>query len=407
MGSTGGPPTGRERRGDPEADPEHGRGTHSGPERGHGHGHGHGTHSEPERGRGTHADPERGPGPDTRGQGTDAGPERRNGTDAAGVVVLVGCAVWSLVSAAGRDGRPEGVLLAVFAVTAGYACGRISGSLLPVGGFVVTASGALAVAVASHDGVVPGAAAGAVTPLGQTGAVAALLVLGTGAACCAASAARTASGRTASHLFALAVACSALALASVPAFAACVTVMLCSLAAALIRRRTAVLTALALTTGLVAGATWAVAEDALPSGLATSVEAPLTVHRVELWRDAVTLARQEPVRGVGPARFGRLSPTSVQSPASGNKPHSAPLQQAAEQGVVGVALLAAVFGWILYGLRRSPRPAPVTLSAAAALTAVAVLACVGNVLSFAPVTTGAALLAGLATARTTREGQDL
>jgi O-antigen ligase len=313
--------------------------------------------------------------------------------------------VWSLVSAAGRDGRPEGVLLAVFAVTAGYACGRISGSLLPVGGFVVTASGALAVAVASHDGVVPGATAGAATPLGQTGAVAALLVLGTGAACCAASAARTACGRTASRLFALAVACSALA--SVPAFAACVTVMLCSLAAALIRRRTAVLTALALTTGLVAGATWAVAEDALPSGLATSVEAPLTVHRVELWRDAVTLARQEPVRGVGPARFGRLSPTSVQSPASGNKPHSAPLQQAAEQGVVGVALLAAVFGWILYGLRRSPRPAPVTLSAAAALTAVAVLACVGNVLSFAPVTTGAALLAGLATARTTREGQDL
>jgi hypothetical protein len=49
----------------------------------------------------------------------------------------------------------------------------------------------------------------------------------------------------------------------------------------------------------------------------------------------------------------------------------------------------------------------VALSAAAALTAVAVLACVGNVLSFAPVTTGAALLAGLATARPPREGHDL
>ncbi|GGT24638.1 hypothetical protein GCM10010271_30060 [Streptomyces kurssanovii] len=315
--------------------------------------------------------------------------------------------MWSLVSAAGREGRPEGVLLAVFAVTAGYACGRISGSLLPVGGFAMTAAGAAAVAVASHDGVVPGAAAGAVTPMGQTGAVAALLVLGTGAACCAASAARTAGGRTASRLFASVVACSALVLASVPAFAACLTVLLCSLAAARIRRRTAVLAALALATGLVAGTTWAVAEDALPSGLAASVEAPLTEHRVALWRDAVTLAEQEPVLGVGPARFGRLSPASVRSPASGSKPHSAPLQQAAEQGVVGVALLAAVFGWILMGLGRSPRPAPVALSAAAALTAVAVLACVGNVLSFAPVTTGAALLAGLATARAPREGHDL
>lgn len=48
-----------------------------------------------------------------------------------GTVVLTGCAVWSLVGAAGRDGRPEGVLLAGFAVTAGYACGWISRSLLP------------------------------------------------------------------------------------------------------------------------------------------------------------------------------------------------------------------------------------------------------------------------------------
>jgi hypothetical protein len=390
MGSTGGPPTGRERRSDPETGRERGEG--SDPDR--------------ERGDGAHSHPERGSRPG-RGQSADAGRERRGGTDAAGVVVLVGCAAWSLVSAAGREGRPEGVLLAVFAVTAGYACGRISGSLLPVAGFVVTAAGAVAVAVTSHDGVVPGAAAGAVTPLGQAGAVAALLVLGTGAACCAASAARTAGGRTASRLFASAVACSALVLASVPAFAVCVAVLLSSLAAARLRRRTAVLAALALVTGLVAGTTWAVAENALPSGLATSVEASLTEHRVALWRDAVTLAEQDPVHGVGPARFGRLSPTSVQSPASGSKPHSAPLQQAAEQGVVGVALLAAVFGWVLYGLGRSPRPAPVALSAAGALTAVAVLACVGNVLSFAPVTTGAALLAGLATARPPREGHDL
>ncbi|MFD1665021.1 hypothetical protein ACFSJI_06635, partial [Streptomyces calvus] len=50
----------------------------------------------------------------------------------AGVVVLGACAAWSLITAAAGDGRPEGVLLAVLAVAAGYAAGRIGGALLPV-----------------------------------------------------------------------------------------------------------------------------------------------------------------------------------------------------------------------------------------------------------------------------------
>ncbi|URN13831.1 hypothetical protein LUW77_27995 [Streptomyces radiopugnans] len=52
--------------------------------------------------------------------------------DVAGAAVLGCCAGWVLLCAAGRDARPEGVLLAVLAVAAGYACGRIGGSLLPV-----------------------------------------------------------------------------------------------------------------------------------------------------------------------------------------------------------------------------------------------------------------------------------
>ncbi|MCT7356924.1 hypothetical protein N4P33_33000, partial [Streptomyces sp. 15-116A] len=58
--------------------------------------------------------------------------ERRSGLDAAGVVVLGACAAWPLITAAARDGRPEGMLLAVLAVAAGYAAGRIGGTLLPV-----------------------------------------------------------------------------------------------------------------------------------------------------------------------------------------------------------------------------------------------------------------------------------
>ncbi|MFC8076135.1 hypothetical protein ACFUN8_11435 [Streptomyces sp. NPDC057307] len=50
-------------------------------------------------------------------------------SDVVGAAVFVGCALWALVSAAGREGRPEGVLLALLAVAAGYTCGRIAGSL--------------------------------------------------------------------------------------------------------------------------------------------------------------------------------------------------------------------------------------------------------------------------------------
>jgi O-antigen ligase len=337
--------------------------------------------------------------PDSR----SAARERGGASDVAGVVVLSGCAVWSLISAAGREARPEGVLLAVFAVAAGYACGRICGTLLPVAASSAAALAALGLAIASRQGV-PGANVGAATQPGHTGAAAALLVLAAGAACCAASAARPPVLRLGLRVLALAVACTALALGSMVGFAAALGVLLCSLAAVRMRRRTVAIAGLALAAGLVVATSWGVAEDALPDGLTVSLEGQLTQNRVALWRDAIALAQEDPIRGVGPDRFGKLSSTAQQSLGSDGKPHSASLQQAAEQGVVGVALLGAAFGWMLYGLLRSPRSTPVVLSAGAALTALAVLASVGNALSFAPVTAGAGLLAGLATARVAAEG---
>ncbi|MGW1634033.1 hypothetical protein ACWCPU_32570, partial [Streptomyces anthocyanicus] len=86
------------------------------------------------------------------------------------MVILAACASWSLITAAARDGRPEGVLLAVLAVTAGYAAGRIGGALLPVGApcAVALAGGVLAVAI-PH--LAPGPRLTA--PLGHAGATAA------------------------------------------------------------------------------------------------------------------------------------------------------------------------------------------------------------------------------------------
>ncbi|MER6996148.1 hypothetical protein [Streptomyces sp. NPDC000410] len=143
-------------------------------------------------------------------------------------------------------------------------------------------------------------------------------------------------------------------------------------------------------------------DDALPEGLAAVVEERLTPQRVLLWRDAAEIAKAHPVLGAGPGRFGDLSPATQQAPQfpqSDGTPAPAPLQQAAEQGLVGVGLLGSLFGRLLYALWRSPRSTPVVLSAGAALTALVALASVGDALSHTPVAVGAGVLAGLATAR--------
>ncbi|MFE2579787.1 O-antigen ligase family protein [Streptomyces sp. NPDC059378] len=313
-----------------------------------------------------------------------------------GVLVLGACAAWSLLTAAAHDGRPEGVLLALLAVAAGYAAGRIFGALLPV---AAPCAGALAGLVLTLT--VPHLAPGPqiVAPLGPAGATAALLTLSAGSACCAAWAAPAPAARLAACLLAAAITVTAAVRGSVVGAAACVAVLLYSLATGRMRRRGPGIALLALAAALVTGLTWAVAGNALPDGLTSALEGGLTTHRVELWHDALDLAGRESALGVGPGRFGDLSATAAAATPSDGKPHSAPLQLAAEQGVVGVALLAAAFCWLLGALWRSPRPTPVVLTAGAALTALAAIASVGDALSFTAVSVGAGLLAGLATAR--------
>ncbi|WP_407696971.1 O-antigen ligase family protein [Streptomyces dysideae] len=311
-------------------------------------------------------------------------------------MVLGACAAWSLITAAAHDGRPEGVLLAILAVAAGYAAGRIGGALLPVAAPCAGALAGVALTVA-----VPHLSPGPeiVVPLGHAGATAAVLTLSVGAACCAAWATSAPVPRLALRLLAAGIMVTAAVVGSTIGFVACSAVLLCSLAAGRVRRRGPGIVGLALTATLVTGLTWAVAGNAVPERLAESLEGRLTRQRVELWHDALYLTRQDPALGVGPGRFGELSDTSVQTLLSDGKPHSALLQQASEQGVVGVLLLAAAFCWVLYALWRTARPTPIALTAGAALTVLAAIAAVGNALSFTMVSVGAGLLAGLATAR--------
>ncbi|MFJ9895537.1 O-antigen ligase family protein [Streptomyces sp. NPDC091280] len=327
--------------------------------------------------------------------GPDADSERRNVSDAVGVAVLGACAAWSLITAAMHDGRPEGVLLAVLAVSAGYASGRISGALVPVAAPCAGALAGLGLALAEPR-IAPGPQFDA--PLGHAGATAALLTLAAGSACCAARAASAPVVRVPLWLLAVGITGTALVLGSDSGFVLCTAVLLCSLAAGRMRHRGLGVVGLGLAAALVAGATWAVAGNVLPGGLTESLEGQLGPHRVRLWQDALHMAHRDSGLGVGPGRFGELSNAAAEALLPDGKPHSAPFQMVAEQGVVGVLLLAAAFCWVLHALWRTPRPTPVALTAGAALTGLAVIASVGDALSFTAVTAGAGFLAGLATA---------
>ncbi|MFD4633576.1 O-antigen ligase family protein [Streptomyces sp. NPDC058284] len=330
--------------------------------------------------------------------GPAAARERRSASDATGGALLGACAAWALITAGVHGGSPEGLLLAVLAVAAGYSGGRICGALLPVAAPCAGALAGLGLAVAApHSAADPSSS-------GHAGATAALLILAAGAACCAAWAARTPAARRALRLLAAGVAVAAAVLGSPVGCAGAALVLLCSLAAARMRGRTLGLAGLAVVAVLVTGVCVAVADDALPGGLAVPVEGGLGRHRVLLWQDALGLAERDPAMGVGPGRFGEVRPVVAEDLPTDGKPHSAPLQQASEQGLVGAALLAAVFCWLLFALWRSPGTTQVVLSAGTALTALTAVAAAGNALSVTTVTTGAGLLAGIATARPLGDG---
>lgn len=294
------------------------------------------------------------------------------------------CAVWALISAAAGNGRPEGVLLAVLAVVAGYACGRISGSLVPVAAAASASLTLLALAVVTARALRPD----------HLGEVAALLALAAGAACCAARAVTTGPWAWPLRLLVAAVIAEAVALGSTGGCVAAVAVTLSALA---VRERSGgrvrglALAVFGLVAAAAVGGTWALARGEPAPGGAVSAQ------RVALWRDAAAIAAGHPVFGAGPGRFAELSPAAALSVPPDDSPHSAALQEAAEQGVVGLALLACGYGWLLYGLARSPCATPVAVAAGASLTSLAVLATVSDALSFAPVTAAAGVLAGLAT----------
>jgi O-antigen ligase len=328
-----------------------------------------------------------------------------------GVLVLAGCSAWALITAAGREGRPEGVLLALLALASGYAFGRIAAALLPAAAALVPAL-AIGVVVA----VVPGGLSGEplALPLRYGNANGALLSLAVGLACCAAASfghtpagsgkppGSRRIGRIAALLLAAVLVGFAAATGSTAGAATAAGTLLCALAALRLRHRRAALVALALLPVLAVGGTVLLATTGAGDDLPRPVSAQLTEQRIRLWQDAVRLTEDAPALGIGPGLFRERSAVAAADPDTAN-PHSAALQLSSEQGLLGAALLGCAYLWVLAALWRSGRPTPVVLAAAAALVGLGTHAAIDYVLSYPTVTGAAGLLVGVSTARPVKE----
>jgi O-antigen ligase len=162
---------------------------------------------------------------------------------------------------------------------------------------------------------------------------------------------------------------------------------------AMIRRPTLVVLGGAVAVVLNLGLTVAIARGANPAGLGGRA-----AERRELWTAADKMVAARPVRGVGPGRFEVLS--SVSSDADLRWAHHGYLQIAAETGLVGLALLLTLLGWVYGRLALAALGAPFRAArTAAAVTLVALHATVDHVLHDPAVILTLATLVGAATAR--------
>jgi O-antigen ligase len=153
---------------------------------------------------------------------------------------------------------------------------------------------------------------------------------------------------------------------------------------------------------LVLGATTLLAADppSEDSRLGEVLDAALDRERLVLWHEAIAMIEAEPVLGVGPGRFDELSP-SARRDSDLWWAHHGFLQQGAETGVPGAALLVATFAWGFVRLGRASGATRAAPFLAIGVLALGLQACVDYVLHFPAVVLAASALVGVPP---TREG---
>lgn len=234
-------------------------------------------------------------------------------------------------------------------------------------------------------------------PFGYSNANAQLAVQGAAAAAMVLVLARRRAVRIAAGVWGAGLALAPLATASWGGVAAAVVLVAASAGAILVgvegRWRTAYLVA---PLGLIVAVvlmTVTLGVGHLQGGTTPHLAATTLTHRrIDLWSDAVQITTQHPVSGIGPGRFGEVSRTAMANPDT-SEAHSMWLEAAAELGVPGAVLIAALWCW---GMSRLGRQGAPGLVAVGSSTALLVQAGIDYVADFWPIVITVALLLGLA-----------
>jgi O-antigen ligase len=305
------------------------------------------------------------------------------------VLLVGGAVVWTLVTAAGRaDARPWPVV-ALLLGAAGLVVGarhlaEREPSLVP---------GAVAMAVAGSLVLgFPALLRAGGAPTGYANSNATLAALGAVAAAAAAAATRPSAARRAWAGLAVVLVVGVAATGSTAAALALAVAAALVLGSVLLEQLTLAVLGGAIAVSLTLGVTVSIAGGAEPLGL--HERAGL---RTDLWAGALEEVQEAPLRGTGPGAYAHHLP--IGADADHRWAHHGYLQQAAEQGLPGLAWLLALVGWAYLRLWVGHERAHArTLAGAAAVTAVALHATVDHVLHEAAVPLTLAVLVGWATA---------
>jgi glycosyltransferase involved in cell wall biosynthesis/O-antigen ligase len=104
-------------------------------------------------------------------------------------------------------------------------------------------------------------------------------------------------------------------------------------------------------------------------------------RRVVLWREALDILADDSLMGSGPGRFAVESPTA-RTDQDARWAHHGFLQQGAEAGLVGMALLLLLFLWAFWRLSGAGPPSGITVMGSFVLGGLGIMACSDYILHF-------------------------
>ena len=273
-------------------------------------------------------------------------PRTSAGRTATGLMLVLLLAAWPLFAVPGAPGAPDAAALILVGV-AGWTAGGLVGLHRPL---IVAGGLGVAVVAALLSGL-PGSltAAADALPLGYANANAALAVAAVLALVIVAGAGVDRRLQPAPTAAAVAITTMVITSGSRAGMVTCFLLLVT--APLLWRGRPLAWQGASVAILLIAGAVPVWLALAPASSRPPILVSALSDVRISLWEDALALAGDQPLVGIGAGEFARQSPIAV-ADADLAWAHSAPLQVLAEQGVVGLLLLASLVGWMVWVLGR-------------------------------------------------------